>query len=247
MILSKKILIFVFTTIVLTSCVKENKDCPLMYKLNPSAFNVGLDSETCLLLSSLQNIASLYPALPTDPPVTIAAIRAQLETGQVSTFNDAAFDQFLNRLYSLDLDYSALNANEISVLNTIFEYLDPPANLSCCGGVGYPSTGADITMRFDPRVGSLTNEYSIELQLNNNFSCDIFDVWVNVSFALGGIPQTNPFVMQKLGCVDGKQTFKFLWLGFSATPVGGNYSFACDFRDSTGAILGSGVTVGWTP
>ena len=206
--LRKILLIFVFTTVVLTGCVKETKDCPLMYKLNPSAFNVGLDSETCLLLSSLQNIASLYPVLPTDPPVTIVAIRAQLETGQVSTFDDAAFDQFLNRLYSLDLDKSALNANEISVLNVIFEYLNPPANLSCCGGVDYPSTGADRYNAIYSKSWQF-DKWSIllELGLNDTFSCDIFDVWVNVSFALGGIPQTNPFVMNKLGCVGGKQSF----------------------------------------
>jgi hypothetical protein len=182
-------------------------------------------------------------------PVTIQVIRDKLNNGQVGVVDEASFVQFLNRLYSLDLDRSALTSGEISVLNTIFEYLNPPASLSCCSGVDYPSVGADVTMRFNPRVGSATFEYSIELQLNSSFSCDIYDVLVNVSYALGGIPQTTPFVMNKIGCVGGKQSFimQGVWLDFSATPVGGNYSFACDFRDSAGVILGNGVTVGWTP
>ena len=209
-----------------------------MYKLNASAFDVGLDSETCLLLSSLQNIASLYPVLPSDPPVTIAVIRAQLETGQVSTFDDAAFDQFLNRLYSLDLDKSALNANEISVLNTIFEYLDPPANLSCCGGVLFPSLPTDASLLVSERVGSNDLEYSVDVALNDLFSCDIFDIELTLIVPVGAPnPVSNPVTLDKLGCVESKQTFKKLWLEFAVTPATFSYAFICNFRDSTGTSL----------
>lgn len=243
---AKNLLIFVITTFVLTACVsgckKEpiKKDCPLMYKLDPIAFDTGIDSESCMLLASLQNMAQITP------PVTIAAIRSQLETGQFQLFSDAGFDQFLNRLYSLPLDTTALTTAEISILNTIFVYLDPPEGLSCCSGLDYPTLISDVDMTFTPRVGSATFEYVLDLSLNSLFSCDIFDVNVNITQLGGGIPQTNPLVMQKLGCVNGKQAFKFLWLDFSATPIGGNYSFICDFRDSTGTVLSS-VTVGWTP
>ena len=233
MVFPKKLFIFVFTIVVLTSCVKESKQCPLMYKLDASTFDVGIDSETCLLLSSLQNISQLAT------PVTVAAIRAQLETGQISTFSDEGFDQFLNRLYSLDLDRSALNAAEISILNTIFEYLDPPASLSCCGGVGFPTVPADFDLALTLRTGTTSFEREVTLGLNNLYSCDIFDVECDVikTNPLSGTPIPATFVLNKLGCVGGKQTFKYLWLAFTFDPAGETYDFKFTFRDSLGATL----------
>lgn len=204
-----------------------------MYKLLPSAFNVGIDSETCLLLSSLQNTGQITP------PITVAKIRDQLETGQVSTFSDAGFNQFLNRIYSLPLDYSALTAAEITVLNVIFEYLDPPPAYDCCGnGATYPTVIGDIDYSFTSRVGS-GFEYAVDVVLNGLFSCQIFDVVVSLVKVNPASPDPAPASMplNKLGCVNGKQAFKFLWMNFLADPTGHTYNLEFTFRDSTGATL----------
>jgi len=229
------ITIFIVIIVLLNSCMKDNlfKPCPYMYKLQPSVFSIGIDSETCSLLSSLQNISQLAA------PVAIADIRAQLETGQVSTFTDAGFDQFLNKLYALDLDTTALVAAEITILNVIREYLDPPASLSCCNGIGLPATDADFDLSLNLRVGTSSFEYEVNLALNNSYSCDIFDIECDIIKIdpLSGTPIPPTIVLNKIGCVNGKQTFSKLWLDFTFDPTGDIYDFKFTFRDSTGATL----------
>jgi hypothetical protein len=172
-------------------------------------------------------------------PVTIQVIRDKLNNGQVGVVDEASFVQFLNRLYSLDLDRSALTSGEISVLNTIFEYLNPPASLSCCGGVLYPTTVGDFDLALTVRLGTTSSEREVVVSLNSLFSCDIFDVECDVIKIdpLSGTPIPSTFVLNKLGCVGGSQTFKYLWLGFTFDPAGEIYDFKFTFRDSTGTTL----------
>ena len=226
---------FFFTIFVLItlfqSCSKLEYKCSLMYKLKPSAFATGIDSESCLLLSSLQNIT----ALPV--PVEISDIRAQLETGQIQPFSDSGFNQYLSRLYGLDLDQTALTPGEITILNVIREYLDPPPSFNCCGGVNYPSLTTDFDLIMNPRVGSITFEYEVRVELNNSFTCDLTDVAVSINVIAGPNPNTVAFTHNDLGCINGKRTFSFLWESFFADPIGvGQYDFQVGFRDSLGVI-----------
>ena len=234
--LSNLLTIFVVISLIFFGCEKqeETKQCEFMYKLEASTLNTGIDSETCMLLGSLQNISSLTP------PVAVADIRLQLESGQISPFSDAGFDNFLTRIYSLNLDYSVLTAAELSILNTIREYLQPLPNFSCCGSALLPTVAADFTIVFSPRVGSATFEHSITLTLDSEFTCDIFDIGMSIAVSAGPNPLVFNPVLDSIGCVGGKQTFLYLWDGFVADPTGvGIYGCTCAFRDSGAAVLSS--------
>ena len=70
----------------------------MAFVLTSSQFDSGLQSYSALLLESLRQISSVSP-------FTIPNVKAALDSGQIQPFDTAGFDQFLNELYSLDLDY----------------------------------------------------------------------------------------------------------------------------------------------
>jgi hypothetical protein len=98
----------------------------MAYILTSGQFAEGLQSYSAMLLQTLRHFTLVSP-------FTITAARTQLETSQIQPFSDAAFDQLLNEIYSLDLDYSSLTASEITVLNVIRDYLEPSGepNVTC--------------------------------------------------------------------------------------------------------------------
>lgn len=201
-----------------------------MFKLDASVYLDGLEAETCLLLSSLQNIATLTP------PVTVASMRSQLETGQIQPFTTAAFDQYLTRLYGLPLDETVLTAAEITILQNIRDYLQPAPSWDCCG-TATPAAGL-ITMAIYPRIGSGTFEYEIQAQCDPSVTCDLASIQMTITPTGGApAPTVSPVTLDKLGCVGGSNVFTILWSDYAANPSGFTYDFSLDCQDSTGATL----------
>ena len=139
----------------------------MAYVLLASQFAEGLQSYTALLLDSIRQATLVSP-------FTVPAARTALELNQITTFSDAGFDQYLTEMYSLDLDYSLLNATEITVLNVIREYLQPAPSFNCCG-VDTPSL-LNYTKQSNDRVGSATWEKEIRLMLMDTVTCDVFNI-----------------------------------------------------------------------
>lgn len=134
----------------------------MAFVLTSSQFDSGLQSYSALLLESLRQISAVSP-------FTIPNVKAALDLGQIQPFDTAGFDQFLNELYSLDLDYSSLTLAERTALNVIREYLDPPAQATCCGS-DVP-TLLNVVPTFFRRVGSATFEAEAQIQLDDTVTC----------------------------------------------------------------------------
>lgn len=242
----KSLFLFSISLLLFISCKKDQptNDCP-MYKLQPSAYLFGNQQQACSLLASLQLYASLTP------PVEIADIRAQLETGQTQPFDTVAFNNHLAELYALPLDTTALTNAERAILNTIFLYLNPSPIGLCCGGSDYPSTAPiqnppatvnpDVEIRVYPRVGSSTFEHVMEMAFTSTISCDVHDI--ELTGIMGTVnPSPMSLVMQNLGCINGKRTFAYYYIDFGVdpyTPSGQSFSGFVNFRDASGATLSS--------
>jgi hypothetical protein len=200
----------------------------MAYVLLASQFAEGLQSYTALLLDSIRQATLVSP-------FTVPAARTALELNQITTFSDAGFDQYLTEMYSLDLDYSLLNATEITVLNVIREYLQPAPSFNCCG-VDAPSI-LNYTKQFNDRVGSATWEKEVRLLLSDTVTCDVFSI--EASFIFGPSPPmlAPSVVLNSLGCINGSNVYSFLWIDFVSDPAGFQYDIFFDFKDSTGASI----------
>ncbi len=208
----------------------------MAYILQTNAYGANNQSETMLLLSALQNIATLTA------PVSIANMRAQLETGQPDTFTDAAFNQYLQRLYDLPLDFASMTAAEFTIRNTMREHLSPAPSFSCCGGTEYPGADTDYTFTLTQKAGS-TTDYILTVDLNTLFSCDVYEL--EAVKTAGSIAQTPATITaDKLGCEAGKQRFIFSPVVFSSDPTGtGDYTFDVTAKDSAGATVGTTAAI----
>jgi hypothetical protein len=210
-----------------------------MFKLDSSVYLDGLESDACLRLSSLQNIATITP------PITVAAMRSQLETGQIQPFTDAGFDQYLGWLYSLNVDNASLTAGERTILQNIREYLEPSPSLACCG-VDNPTIG-NSGLNVYPRVGSATFENELQVSYEPTVTCDIATTDVTIT-PTGGAPaaSVSPVTCNLLGCVDGFFVFSKLFIDFVGDPSGFTYDFTIDAKDSGGVTIGSTYILSYT-
>ena len=201
----------------------------MAYVLQASQFAEGLQSYTALLLESIRQITLVSP-------FNIPDARTALELNQITTFSDAGFDQYLTELYSLDLDYTLLTAAEITVLNVIREYLQPPPSFNCCG-VDTPSA-LNYTKQFNDRVGSATWEKELRALLMDTVTCDVFKIEVSFTpVATAPALLVNPVVLNSLGCINGESVYSYLWVDFVSDPATESYDLWFDFKDSTGASL----------
>ena len=151
----------------------------MAFVLTASQFDKGLQSYSALLLESLRQISVVSP-------FTIANVKTALDSGQIQPFDTAGFDQFLNELYSLDLDYSSLTLAERTALNVIREYLDPPAQATCCGSDA-PALSNMVPVFYE-RVVSASFEYEMQIQLDFSVTCDVYDIEV----LFGPLVPTDP-------------------------------------------------------
>ena len=201
----------------------------MAYILTSGQLAEGLQSYSAMLLQTLRHFTLVSP-------FTITAARTQLETSQIQPFSDAAFDQLLNEIYSLDLDYSSLTASEITVLNVIRDYLEPSGSVLCCGTD--PVTAPDFTKVFNDRVGSATFEKEAFALLNDNVTCDVYDVQLTLTPGAGAPALVvATVILDSLGCVGGQHKLSKLWIDFVSSPTGFLYDLQYDFRDDTGSTI----------
>ena len=201
----------------------------MAFVLTSSQFNSGLQSYSALLLESLRQISVVSP-------FTIPNVKAALDSGQIQPFDTAGFDQFLNELYSLDLDYSSLTLAERTALNVIREYLDPPAQATCCGS-DVP-TLLNVVPTFFRRVGSATFEAEAQIQLDDSVTCDVYDIELSIA-PQGGSPPVvaSPVICKFFQCQATKAIYSYLWVDFVSDPTGFLYDIEMLPRDSTGAAI----------
>lgn len=198
----------------------------MAFVLTSSQFDSGLQSYSALLLESLRQISLVSP-------FTIANVKTALDSGQIQPFDTAGFDQFLNELYSLDLDYSSLTLAERTALNVIREYLDPPAQATCCGS-DVP-TLLNVVSIFYQRVGSATFEYEAQLQLDDSVTCDVYDLQLAISPQVGSpAVVSSPVICNFFQCQSTKAIYSYLWVDFASDPTGFGYDIEILPRDSTG-------------
>lgn len=195
------------------------------------SINYEIDEQAaCTTLAALQAIAGISP-------FTVAAARSQLETGQPQAFSDAAFKDYLTKLYNLPVTYSSLTTAEKTVLNVIREYIEPAPYLACCG-TGDPET-AGVTLELIHKVGS-TADYEARVQFTTPYSCDI--VKIVATETSGTAPAaTTPITINLLGCRDGFNTYSYLWQTFADVPSG-TYTFDLVFKDVDDVVVGSTIT-----
>ena len=202
-----------------------------MFKLDTLAFVAGLESDAATILGALQNIATITP------PVTIAAIRSQLETGQTQAFDDNSFNQFLQRVHDLPLVYADLTTAEKTILNVIREEINPPSNFNICGGATYP-IAAEFDLLFNDRVGSATFEKQVLGVSNVLVPCECAYITMDIAATgLGPSAIVGTFDLNKIGTVAGLLNFSYLWLDFVSDPTGFEYTSELVFKDSAGVTL----------
>lgn len=203
----------------------------MSFVLLSSQFNNGLQSYSALLLSAIRDISTVGT-------ITIANIRTHLETSQIQPFDNAAFDDFLTQLYSLELDTSLLTATEITLLNVIREYLDPPAPYKCCG-VDTPSVSNTLAAA-NKKIGSGTWEHELQIQFDNTVTCDVDHVVATIT-PVGPAPAAtvSPVTCNFTSCSPTKAIYSYLWIDFVADPSGQSYDITCDVRDSSGVTIAS--------
>ena len=169
-------------------------------------------------------------------PFNIPDVRTQLELNQIQPFTDDAFRDFLSELYNLDIDFSLLTPTELTVVNVIREFLDPPPNLACCGTA--PPTLLNTTQVYNDRIGSASFEKEAQIQLDNDVVCDVFDIemtWTPTGGAPAILVSVN--ILNQLGCINNKNTFSYLWIDFAADPTGFTYNVDINLRDNTTASI----------
>ena len=201
----------------------------MAYVLTASQFASGLQQNSAKLLQSLRNITEVSP-------FNIADVRIQLELNQIQPFTDDAFRDFLSELYNLDIDFSLLTPTELTVVNVIREFLDPPPNLACCGTA--PPTLLNTTQVYNDRIGSVSFEKEAQIQLDSDVLCDVFDIemtWTPTGGAPAILVAVN--ILNQLGCINNKNTFSYLWIDFAADPTGFTYNVDINLRDNTTASI----------
>ena len=208
--------------------------------LQTSTFDTEVQSETQLILGNLLWIMDTT----TFPTFTVAILKAALDAGQVDAFDTTAFDQYLTRIYSLDLDTTLLTLTERSRLNTIREYLQPAPTTACCG-VEVPAD-TNTTMAMFAQVGSATFEYEVQAQFDTDVDCAAYTIELGIlEVGPAPAPVVTPVVLNRFGCVADKWVFSKLLVDFVGDPSGGTYDFDLTVKDSLGATIAAYNIVGY--
>ena len=197
----------------------------MAYVLTASQFAAGLQQNSAKLLQSLRHITEVSP-------FNIPDVRIQLELNQIQPFSDSAFRSFLSELYNLEIDFSLLTPTELTAVNVIREFLDPPPTLACCGTA--PPTLLNTTQVYNARIGSASFEKEARMELDS----DVFDIemtWTPIGGAPAILVTVN--ILNQLGCISNKNTFSYLWIDFAADPTGFTYNVDISLRDSTTASI----------
>lgn len=203
----------------------------MAFELQLSNFVAGLESDAAKSQGTLQFLAGLAT------PTTEAVMRTAMELGQPQPYSNAGWLALMSQLSNLDLDETALTAQERSVINTIRQVVTPDPKFQCCTDSGIvPSNGDGLTtLTGFARVGSVTFEHEIQLKLDNSLTCDIQSCEITLT-PIGIAPavtSANPFAIYFSNCdANADSIYKFLWATFAADPAGKSYTIDYNFLDA---------------
>jgi hypothetical protein len=206
----------------------------MAFKLALTTFTSGLEAQSAQLLGTYQIFDTIAP------PVTEAAMRSQLETGQFQAFSNDGWNNLMGQMSALPLDESALTAAQRSIVNTIRAVVAPPAQLQCCDSTT-PSMGDGLTSALGyARTGSATWEHEVEVRLASSLTCDIKSVEVGLT-PIGLAPlvtSANPVITTFADCTSGGgSNFSKVWTTFATDPTGESYTIVYTFKDSNALTL----------
>lgn len=212
----------------------------MAFVLQLSNYTSGLESQAAQVLTCLKYFATLTP------PVTIASIRADLETSQLQAFSNDGWDNFILAVGTLDFVYASLTVAERAILNTLIEEISPPPKNGCCeiGGNVTPSSGDGLhTFSTFYRTGSTAPyQYELSCDLDKTYRCDIDTLEVTLTPVTIEPPVTsaNPVILTSNGCTGaGNREMSNIWVEFAATPSGGSYSLSLVWKDANGTTITS--------
>jgi len=203
-----------------------------MYKLAAVNYTSGLEPQAAMAWCALNAFDTITP------PVTEAAMRSLLETGQLQAYSNAGWDAFLNIVGNLSLDTTALTAGQISIMNTLYAAITPAPQLACCGAVIPTAVPSGDTSPFaNARTGSATFEHEISVKLATGITCNIKSILVTITGAV--MPTTpQPFTMYFRNCEPAQESiFTKIWVEFGADPAGTTYDVDYDFLDADGISI----------
>lgn len=195
----------------------------MAFKLSLATYTTGLEQQAANNLATLKYFATLTP------PVTEAAMRADLETGQFQAFSNDGWDSFMAQMAAVSLDESVLTAAEVSIVNVIRAAVMPDPSLDCCGVV--VPTDLNVSVGVTALVGSATWQHAIEVKMASDTDCDV----KSVDITLTGVPATLPTPTVKClfeACTDQGRIFKYYWTTYGSDPTGVNYTINLDFKDA---------------
>jgi hypothetical protein len=211
----------------------------MAWKLAATNFNTGLESQAAQVLGNLKYLSTLTP------PVTIASIRTDYETGQPSTFANAGWDNFIQAIGTIELDTSVLTVAERAIYNTLREYISLPPKYGCCetgGAYVTPSAGDGLYSFQDSyRTGSTAPyQYEFKIKASNTYRCDL-DTCEIVFTPVGPAPavtSVSPSVLTSNGCdTTGSREFSYIWLEFGSSPTGQSYNLTLTWKDANGVVI----------
>jgi len=207
----------------------------MAFELLPNNFNNGQGYVVMPLLATLMLFSSL------SAPVSVADMRAELETAQPQPFENDDWDLFVSQLAAVQLQDGVLTEAERSVYNTLRAAASPPPSTRCCG-TAIPANSDGLTEgKLYLRTGSVTNQTQVQLSFDKSYTCDIATVEVTIG-ELGGAPvPDNPTnEVYFTGCNDlGQAVYSYFWVTFPSNPIGGTYNLEFHFKDSAGATIAS--------
>ncbi|RLI35949.1 hypothetical protein DRO66_06565 [Candidatus Bathyarchaeota archaeon] len=206
----------------------------MAFKLALTTFNSGLEGQYACLLGNFQNFATITP------PVTEAAMRSKLETGQFQAFSNDGWLSFVAQMSACPLDESVLTAAERSIVNTLRFIIAPPPQTACCDSTIPAMSDGLSAMAGYPRTGSVTFEHEIEVKFAPTYSCSIKSLEVTLTpvAAEPVVTSAQPFTTTFKSCDAGQSSlFSNLGVTFAADPSGGSYNILYTYKDSNGLVI----------
>lgn len=212
----------------------------MAFKLALENYTAGLESQAAQVLATMKHIATLTP------PITVADIRTDLETGQFQAFSNDGWDAFIRSIANVTFDDATLTVAERAIINTLREYVAPPPKTGCCeiGGNVTPSSGDGLYAFSDfYRTGSTAPyQYQFRCTLDQTYRCDIDTLEVTFT-PTGGAPavtSASPSILTSNGCdANQDRLMDYIWLEFGSSPTGQSYNLSLFWKDANGTTITS--------
>lgn len=202
----------------------------MAFKVSLTGLKKGLGVQSAFNIAILRHFATITP------PITEAAMRANLETGQFNAFDNDDWASLMQQLASVTVEDSVLTTLERGIMNTLYEAANPSPSGACCGAV-VPSA-VNVSMTMSPLVGSATWQHSIDVKLNDDVDCNVHSIEIVLA---GGPPATIPVAPIPTAyfkdCQSNGRHFSYLWTSYGGNPTGVTYTPTLSLYDADGILI----------